>query len=216
MVLGGCLVPETKRENLVALHSELCTRFGKHSLHCSELNHYQVAYFARTVASRAQLKLFAFVSKKETLHSYRQQIAGGNQAQFYYNKCAQFLLEQVGSFLGKHGISRESVSVVFEEREGHDYQRLRAYIRTIIRNPIDHRARALAHIDPLSITSAGKRADPLFGFADLTAYSAYQAVNFSATNFELGEQRYLRELEKKFYADPATGCIADHGLKMMK
>lgn len=186
------------------------------SLHCCEMNHHQVAYFSRVVGQQPHLKLFAFVSKKETLGSYKSKISGDHQAQFYYNKCAQLLLEQVGSFLREKKILKDQLSIVFEERSGHDYDRLRTYLKKIIANPIDNRSIPLAQIDPLSITSMSKNNDPLLSFADLTAHAVYQAVNFTSTNYGLADQRYLRELSNKFYCNPETKCIGDFGLKMMK
>lgn len=216
MVLGACLMPQSKRDEICGIHDEVAERLGKVSLHCSEINHAQVAYFARMVSVKARVKLFALVSKKDTLKSYKDQISGKNQAQYYYNKCAQLLLERVGDFLRANSIPKDSLSIVFEERSGHDYGKLRNYIRSAIQDHFDERThKYLSHIDPLSITAAGKDSDRLLSLADLTAYSVYQAVNFSASNYGMGEQRYLRELAAKFYKDEKTGRIGDVGLKMM-
>lgn len=216
MTLGACLVPDIERSALLSLLDRLASEFKKTDLHCNELNHFQIAKFSRTVAREARVKLFAIVSKKSTLGTYKNDISGKGQDQRYYNKCVQYLLERVGEFMLINNISSDSLSIVFETRERHNYQALRAYIRKIIRSPIDERAaRFLARIDPLSITDQTKLQQKLLSYADLVAYASYQAVNDAGRNLGVPEQRYMRELKDKFFADEATGLICEKGAKLL-
>lgn len=214
MTLGAVLVPNSRVTTLENLLFELREEFGKETIHSVELNHFQVAYFARKF-SECGVKLFGVISKKETLQSYRDENAGERQAESYYNKCSQYLLEQVGGFLGKHGIASSHVSIVYE-RKNHDYQRLHSYIKRIRDTPMDRRAVALSNIDPLSITAQTKSQLPILSFADLTAFALFQSVNESKSNYGVPEERYLRELLRKFHRDPETGIVANYGIKYIK
>lgn len=214
MTLGAVLVPSSRISALESLLIELSDKFGKKTIHCVDLNHFQTAYFARRF-SGCGVKLFGVVSKKETLLSYREEIAGDRQSESYYNKCSQYLLELVGGFLGGNNIPSSAVRVVYE-RKNHDYQRLRSYLSRIRRTPMDRRAVALLNIDPLSITAQSKSELPILSYADLTAFSIFQSVNESQSNYGIPEERYIRELLPRFHRNPETGAVANFGIKYIK
>ncbi|WP_375551573.1 DUF3800 domain-containing protein [Rhodophyticola porphyridii] len=214
LTLGGVLVPHSQMESLQNLVHSISAEFGKEILHCADLNHFQTAYFARIISTH-RIKLFGVISKKSTLGEYGGDIKGLDQAQLYYNKCSQYLLELVGDFLGQHTIPASKFSIVFESKK-HNYQRLRAYIRSIRKNPIDRRAVALNNIDPLSITDKSKSQEELLSIADLVAFSLFQSVNESKSNFGVPEERYLRELLRIFHREPKSGKVANFGIKYVK
>jgi len=175
------------------------------------MTHLKVAYFARSVKDM-RVQLFGVVSRKSIVGSYKKEIAGEKQAQYYYNKCLHYLLERVGHFLSVNDIPSKETSVVFEEKK-HDYQRLRNYIVQNRRRPLHENARYLARIAPLSITSTKKTEETLLSLADWTAYAIYQSASETKANFMIPEQRYFREIKEKFWSDPETSKIADYSLK---
>lgn len=217
LVFGGCLVPEPRKDELKDLLKEVQETVGKADLHCSGLNHFQTARYAREVGMSARVKLFAFVSTKTTIGGYKQRIEGKGQDQKYYNKCVSYFLERVGHFMLVNEIDPSDLSVVFEKRDGHDYCKMRNYISVIKDNPNDPRLDYyLQPILPARISAEPKASDPLLSYADLVAFSVAAAVNASKANFGVPEQRYMRELKGKFFADEATGIVGEFGLKVFK
>lgn len=223
LVLGACLVPNTRkhgiRGQLDKLREEVCK---SRRLHCSELNHYQVAKIAREIGSLEKILFFAFVSKKSTLGRYKGMIEGSEQSQYYLNKCSVYLFEQLALAMETYGIAKQDISVVFEERN-HDYQRLRAYLKANIASPFptgsaagDKNRARLSRIDPLSITSQTKESEILLFLADLAAYATKSAIDQTDFNYGVPEQRYFREIESRFFKEPSTGVIGEWGLKIFK
>ncbi len=214
LVFGGALVPniflEDFRKQLLELKDEMDASW----LHCTDLSHLKRCYFART-AREMRVLYFGVLSKKETVGSYGALIDGEKKRQQYYNKCAVYLLERVGHFMSQHNFGSDQLSIVFEEKK-HDYQAMRNFVRTIRDKPMDVRAKYLQRIDPLSITATAKKDDILLSLADLAAFSIYQSVNITKTNFGIPEQRYLRELKSSFWCDPNTKQIANFGIKFIK
>ncbi|SEK24947.1 Protein of unknown function [Pacificibacter marinus] len=217
LVLGGCLIPNSRKKELSVLLSKVKTEVGKDELHCSDLSHIRTAKYARMVRDQARIKLFGFVSHKSTMGDYRKSIEGKGQDQRYYNKCVSYFLERLGNFMLENKIPSECVDIVFEKRDNHDYDKLRNYISKIKRTPLDVRLGFyLAPIDPQRISALGKHDDELLSFADLTAFSVAAAINSSAANFGVPEQRYLRELKKLFFADEETETVGEFGFKVFK
>jgi hypothetical protein len=214
LIFGAALVPNSALDRTRKQLEDLLTQFGSKELHCKDLVHLKRAYFARQVAGM-QVLLFGVVSKKETVGDYRKEISGEKERQNFYNKCAMYLLERVGHFMSIYGYSSDQLSVVFEKKN-HDYQRMRSLLRSINETPFDERAKYLARVDPLGITAVGKKDELLLSLADLTAFSIYQSVSETKSNFMLPEQRYLKELQAKFWKNPKTGQVANHGLKYIK
>lgn len=217
LVFGGCLVPISRESELRRLLSDIRSELNKKALHCTKLSHFETARFARRVLEDAGVLLFAFVSKKETLGAYQGLIAGKGQDQRYYNKCVSYFLERVGHFMIENEVQPDQMDIVFEKRDGHDYEKLRNYIRKVQRNPHDPRlGHFLAPIVPSRIVAVGKKEEDLLEFADLVAFSVSAAVTPSKANFGMPEQRYIRELKGKFFRDKETGVIGDFGLKIFK
>jgi len=217
LVLGGCLVPESRRAELENLLSDIRETIGKKDLHCKNLKHLQMAKYSREIGQKAGVLFFSLVSTKRTMGEYKKQIAGKGQDQRYYNKCVSYFLERVGHFMLLKGIDRSQVRIVLEEREGHDYEKLRNYLRTIKKTPYDDRlGYYLAPIDPNRLVAIPKTKDNLLSLSDLAAFSVAAALNPSAANFGVPEQRYLRELKGKFFKDDASAAIGEFGLKIFK
>jgi hypothetical protein len=215
LTIGAVLIP-TKFDGLMrSFEEKLRSKLGVSRLHCADLNHPQVAYFAQQLALQ-RILMFGVISKKSTLGSYQESIEGTHKAQDYYNKCCQYLFELVGSFAGENKLSSDDIKVVFEEKRGHDYRRMERYLRTISDKPIDSRAAKLAHLRPFIINSASKSDEPLLAFADLVAYSLHKSFSSENNKLRITEQRYLREIKHKFYKHPKTKQIANNGIKFIK
>ncbi|WP_131802562.1 hypothetical protein [Yoonia litorea] len=100
LTMGAVLVPSI---NLPKIRKDLELMRGKidaKELHCTDLSHGQVAFCAREV-KKLRMLAFGVISKKSTIGDYRKSIEGEKQAQDYYNKCAQYLFELVGAYVGK-------------------------------------------------------------------------------------------------------------------
>jgi hypothetical protein len=127
----------------------------------------------------------------------------------YYNKCAQYLLEQVGSFIKRYKIEPDDVEIIFEEGN-FDYQSLRNFVRKCQSNPIHENSKLLRCIKADKITSAPKKKLPTLCLADLVAHSLYKCVDKSDRDFQIPEYRYLQELSPKFYAERFNKKILGH------
>lgn len=217
LVFGGALIPETRSAELRDLLKNIRTDLVKKELHCAKLKHAQIAKYAREVRDKAGILLFAFVSKKETLGGYKKQIEGPGQDQKFYNKCVLYFLERIGHWMLENDIGPHELDIVFEQRDGHDYQKLRNYISTVQGRPNDNRSRYF--LEPIlaqRIRSVPKKDEELLEFADLVAFAVSAAINPSRANFGVPEQRYLRELKSRFFCDQTTGVIGEYGLKLFK
>jgi hypothetical protein len=214
LVFGAALVPNMYLDEYRRVLGELRNELSVNLLHCTEMSHLKRCYFARRV-SKLRVLLFGVVSKKATVGEYREEISGDMEKQDFYNKCAGYLLERVAHFMQEEDIGSDQMSVVFEEKK-HNYQRLRSYIKAIGKTPFDERANPMSRLDPLCIRAEGKKDEVLLALADLTSFAIYQSVTETKSNFMTPEQRYLRELKDKFWKNPVTGQIANHGLKFIK
>lgn len=217
LVIAGCLVPDARANELKNVLEEVRAATSKTTLHCSDMSHLAVSKYARIVGEKAGVLCFAFVSTKATMGAYKDQISGKGQDQKYYNKCVSYFLERVGHFMLLNDISGDDVKIVFEERRGHDYRQLRNYLNTIKKNPHDPRLGFyLGPILPSSIVSTPKLEEDLLCYPDLVAFSVAAALNPSAANFGVPEQRYLRELKNRFFKENNSGAVGEFGLKIFK
>jgi hypothetical protein len=217
LVIAGCLIPDTRSVELRSILTRIRTATSKKSLHCSRMSHLAIAKYARMVSDEAGILCFALVSTKSTMGGYKDQISGKGQDQKYYNKCVSYFLERVGHFMLLNDISGNDLRIVFEERRGHDYGKLRNYLHTIKRNPLDKRLGFyLGPIMPASIISTPKLEEDLLCYPDLIAFSVAAALNASATNYGIPEQRYLRELKNRFFKEENSGSVGEFGLKIFK
>lgn len=200
MTLGGVLVRNQDKEHLANLLEKIAECIGKEDLHCNGLRHEQKVYFAREV-SKQEIVLFGVISKKSTLGWYGSMI-GSNHVK-YYNKCGQYLLERVGKFVGRCGIDKVDVDIVFEEGV-FDYGMFRGLIRACQNNPRHVNTRQLQNISTSKIVAARKNDEPLLKMADLVAHALYKAVDKVQRNYSIPEPRYLTELGERF-------CCEDNG-----
>ncbi|PTQ75631.1 DUF3800 domain-containing protein [Celeribacter persicus] len=217
LIVGGALVVASEHENLKGQLQAIKDRIGKGTLHCSALNHLQKSYYARS-AKGLHFLAFGAVSKKETVGNYRSEIAGAEQAESYYNKCAQYLLERVAEFAKLNAIKPKDICIVFEKKGKHNYERLRNFISKVRSDPHPkyENSKTLLNIDPQLIEAVGKNDDELLSLADLVAHALFVSLSETKTNFGIPEQRYFREIKPKFWCDPVTGQIANWGLKFIK
>lgn len=201
MTMAGVLVPNSKLVEYRLVLQRLVDEFGKKDLHCSKLNHVQIVRFAKVLAS-CRVKIFAVISRKETLGEYREEI--GKNDKLYYNKCAQYLLERVGRFMATHDLKEEHLEVIFEDG-GFDYGRLRALISKCRRTPRNAGTEYLRYVNPYSIQAKPKGEEPLLQFADLVAHGFFKCVDDGPSSFGVFETRYVAEIKDKIFADPKSG-----------
>ncbi|MBU2891166.1 DUF3800 domain-containing protein [Celeribacter halophilus] len=217
LVFGGALIVASERESLEEQLQAIQERIGKNTLHCSDLNHLQRSFYARS-AKNMHFLAFGAVSKKATVGGYKREIEGPQQAEWYYNKCAQYLLERIAEFAKVNEIKPEDIRIVFEKKGKHNYEQLRNFISTIRSDPAPkyESSKVLRHIDPRMIEAVAKHDDRLLCLADLVAHAIFVSLSETKTNFGIPEQRYFREIKPKFWCDPQTGRIANWGIKFIK
>lgn len=176
--------------------------------HATDLNHSQRTYFCREL-SKLHVRCFGLISHKPTLEEYAKEIEWDPHS--FYNKCAKYLLEIVGRYLGAKSSELWNPSIVFEKRN-HDYDRMIRYISKVKENPIYPPSKNLKCINPFGIVSRTKDEDDLLRIADMVSYSVYSCVNKTPDNFNIAEPRYLKELSSRF-AVGNDGKILANGLK---
>ncbi len=209
MTMGATLIPNVKSQDVLKCIQEITQKVNKKDLHCCKLNHSQIVYFARTISAQ-RLKSFGVISRKETLKSYSEKIEHNHA--FYYNKCAQFLLEKVGLFMEVNKIAEEQLTICFEEGN-FNYPALRGLIGKCRKNPIRPASRYLKYINPNSIVVKEKEEEPLLQTADLVAHALFKCVHKEDSNCHIPEVRYVTELRKSFFSDENTGKIEGYGIK---
>ncbi|UYY78664.1 DUF3800 domain-containing protein [Sphingomonas sp. R1] len=181
------------------------------NLHCSNLDHFQKLHFIRRL-SKHKKRLFGVISYKKTLGGYKDAIDDNHK--LYYNKCAQYLLERVGSFMKENDIPSNNLNIVFEEGN-FDYDKLRGLLYTCQRNPKHPNTALLSHIEVENISVKAKPEEPLLQMADLVAHALYKCVDKQDKNHFISEPRYLRELSPRFFGDPKTRSVAGAGLYLV-
>ena len=209
MTMGATLIPNVKCQDVLKCIQEITKKVNKKDLHCNKLNHSQIVYFARTISTQ-RLKIFGVISRKETLGSYSEEIEHNHA--FYYNKCAQFLLEKVGLFMEVNNISEDQLTICFE-KGNFNYPALRGLIGKCRKNPFRPASRYLKHITPNSIIVKEKEEEPLLQTADLVAHALFKCVHKEDRNFHIPETRYITELRKCFFSDEDSGKIEGYGIK---
>ena len=208
MTLGAALIPSSSyaafEDSLVKIRTDI----KKKSLHCANLNHYQLLYFAREI-QKQRMRLFGVISHKRTLGAYKDDIADDSSK--YYNKCAQYLLERVGWFMKEREIPAECLDIVFE-KANIDYEMMKNLLRKCQSNPKHTGTKNLKYIDIDNIVVKQKDEEPLLQLADLVAHALYKCVDKSDTNCNIPEPRYLRELAPDFFGHPKTQAVVGAGL----
>lgn len=208
MTLGAALIDNNDREHLTSKIQELAKSMGRDKLHCSELTHFQKIYVARQV-NELNTILFGVVSNKETLKGYKDTIDNDNKK--YYNKCALYLLERVGWFMGHSNIPAHDLDIVFE-KANFDYEKMKNFIRVCQRNPQYEMTKHLRNIDADSIFALSKNEEPLLEMADLVAHALYKSTDTSKDCCGISEPRYLFEILSSFFGNPSNGKISGAGI----
>lgn len=207
MTMGGVIIRDDEKEAIKEALGKLTGQITRKGfLHCSSLGHEQKVRYAQVLAS-LNVVLVGVISKKSTLGDYRDQIGGDHKK--YYNKCAQYLLERVGMYLGRNGIKSEDVNVVFEDG-GFNYPGLRSLIGSCQRRPLQKNSEFLKNISVQNIRAVEKNNEPLLQLADLVAHALYRCVDGG----KLGvlEKRYLDEVRGRFFACPKNETALLYGL----
>lgn len=208
MTLGASLICNSSRKSIEDALEGVISDFGKNSLHCSQLKHYQILHFIRKITQQ-KIRLFGVISRKETLGLYKDAIS--DDSKMYYNKCAQYLLERVGWFMESRKIPPENLDIVFEEANV-DYGKMRNLLRACQLKPMHENTKKLQNIEISNIYAKKKSEEPLLQMADLVAHALYKCVDKQAQNFGIPEPRYLRELAPRFFGHPETHAVIGAGL----
>ncbi|WP_157831887.1 DUF3800 domain-containing protein [Thalassospira marina] len=207
MTMGGVIIKDSSKEDLKEVIRSFTDEItNKGSLHCSSLSHEQKVRYSQVLAT-LDVVIVGVISKKSTLGGYRDQIAGDHKK--YYNKCAQYLLERVGMYLGRNDISPNDVSIVFEDG-GFNYSGLRGLVRSCQRNPIQENSKFLRNINVQKILATEKKNEPLLQLADLVAHALYRCVD--GGRLGVLEGRYLEEIKPRFFACPEGKTVLSYGL----
>ncbi|UXN04842.1 DUF3800 domain-containing protein [Bartonella sp. HY406] len=208
MTLGACLIANRDREVIENTLVEVRTQLRKKSLHCSDLNHYQIIHFTRQIIKQ-NIRLFGIISRKETLGGYKSRI--DDNSKMYYNKCVQYLLERVGWFMESRQIPPENLDIVFEDANV-DYNKMRNLLRSCQSNPRHENTQKLQYIDIKKITVKKKSEEPLLELADLVAPALYKCVDRQTKQQNILEPRYLCELAPRFFGNPKNQIVVGAGL----
>ncbi|MFN3662607.1 DUF3800 domain-containing protein [Yoonia sp.] len=178
--------------------------------HATDLGHTQKVFLAREI-NRLPVRFFAVISNKKTLGGYKTDIHGS--ADKFYNKCAQYLLENICSYLAPHLSSEQDLSVYFE-RMNHDYDAMRRFLVKVRDKPIFPQSRSLKNLNPFGVSTLKKGENEMLDIADFVAHAVYQCANVTESNFGIPEPRYFREISSKFAGDE-LGCPVGIGLKFI-
>lgn len=208
MTLGASLISNRSRKATESTLEKIKEDIGKKSLHCSQLNHFQLLHFVRAITKR-KMRLFGVISRKATLGSYKDTIAADSN--MYYNKCAQYLLERVGWFMEAHNIPPENLDIIFE-KANLNYDKMRNFLWVCQNNPKHDATKRLKNIVISRIQVKEKKDEPLLKVADLVAHALYKAVDKPDQNYGISEPRYLRELAPHFFGNPKTQEVVGAGL----
>jgi hypothetical protein len=208
LTLGAVIYRTEREDEIAAALKATADLIGKETIHCNKLTHEQkIATIQRMILHK--FLSFGVISNKSTLREYKDKIESNNQR--YYNKCNQYLLEQVGLIASQYEIGSNKIEIFFEDA-GYDYDRLKNFIRTCQRRPLDHRAQYLQNVDCDKIYVVKKAELPTLQLADIVAHALYRCVNQSDNNYGVIETRYLEELRTSFFAGDKSK-ILNYGIK---
>lgn len=208
MTFGAALIPNDDRAVLEERLESIAREIGKKDLHCSNLSHFKILYFAREIIKH-RMRLFGVISYKDTLGNYKDRIEGDHNK--YYNKCVQYLFERVGWFLETRRIDAYDVDIVFEKTNC-DYDMMRNFLCILQSNPKHEMTRKLRHLNVEAIEPRKKSEDPLLKIADLVAHSLFKCADKNKENLGIPEPRYVAELAPRFFGDPETNKLLGAGL----
>lgn len=176
--------------------------------HATDLKHAEKVLLSRSLG-KLPVRYFAVVSNKATLGEYKDKI--DNDSQMFYNKCLVYLLERVCVYLGAQG-GVETDLAFFLEQRNHDYDRMLRFLTKVKDNPFYSTSKSFSILNPFAISTRRKGEDELLEVADFVAHAVYQCANKSASNYNIPEPRYFRELMPRFATDQ-KGNVLGSGLK---
>ncbi|MDR7147188.1 DUF3800 domain-containing protein [Rhizobium sp. BE258] len=209
LTLGACIYRTETEDELISDLDRVKVLLKKADLHCSSLGHFHKVRYAREISNN-KFMAFGVISDKSTLGGYKSKIL--ENSKMYYNKCSQYLLEQIGRFIKEYGLDPNEVSIIFEEGN-FDYQSLRNLIEKCQKTPIHENAKFLRYVRAERIVARPKKDMLTLCLADLVAHALYKCVDKSDRDFQIPESRYLKELSSKFYADKKNKSILGYGIK---
>lgn len=208
--MGAVVLQEATAVKAVGVLGQLEHRFRKKKpwKHATELNHSQKLLLCKEM-SKMHARFFGVISYKPTLGEYANEI--GWEPDKFYNKCAKYLLEIVGSYLASVDANLLEPQIIFEQRN-HNYDAMIRYLSKVKETPLYAQSSSLEAINPFAITNKKKSEEPLLRLADMVSHALYCCVNKTPDNFQITESRYLRELSARFAADQ-RGRVVGAGIK---
>lgn len=224
MFFFGAFLIETKDisfiQNEILSMEKLIGKEAK-GLHFKKIRHHSKKI--RCCKNIAQLpgRAFGLISDKSQLdrEDYRQELQkwpGG-----YYNKNAAYLMEIVGKYCLEKNIEIEKI--IFEEKNNHDYQRMRNYLCAVrddkygyreqlnYRSGWHHEADNLKPFDFKKLVEAKPKAEePGLKVSDAIANSLNNAC--IADEYQNTENKYIQCMKNLFPSGP-NGKILNFGIK---
>lgn len=208
--LGGYLVHQDDQENLLSLLAECRRQLNNVPLiHFCKLKHAQKVFCCREL-SQFPITVFGLISDKSELGrgNFLNLISADGEK--FYNKNVKYFLETICKFSQENDI--EISRIVFEKREGKDYEQMKNYIRVIQRRPLNPRAEYLRHIVGGTIEARTKEEEPLLQVADGIAHSFFKLC--IPDRYGVCETRYVDELRNLMPSD-SVDQILDVGTKIV-
>ncbi|MEM9900625.1 MAG: DUF3800 domain-containing protein [Pseudomonadota bacterium] len=208
-VMGAAVLQPAGCRRANSILEKAKDRIGKSKWkHATDLDHNAKVFLCRELTS-ANLRLFGVISNKATLKGYKEEINWDPQK--FYNKCLQYLLELICSYLSRFDIGQDDISFVLEQRN-HDYDRMLRYLQRVKDNPLYGQSEALTLLNPFGIVRRRKGEEQLLEVADLVSHALYQLTNKTKSNYDIPEPRYFDELQSRFGCDK-RGMILGTGIK---
>lgn len=196
-------------ENTRAAQAALreCRERITRDIHFSSLTHEKKVFCCKKF-SELPITIFGLISDKSGLDrgNYRSTL----DHQKFYNKNAKYLLEKVGKFCELNNCIVDQI--IFEKKNGHNYDQMRNFIRSVRDNPIYTPSRNLIHLNISKLREKTKAEEPLLKIADAISNSLFSSC--TPNIYDLTEHRYIKEMKSKFFCSD-TGQILDYGLKIV-
>lgn len=193
--LGAFMINNSEYGNILNKLCEIRRLIGKQELHATNIkNHISKVYICKEIA-KLPITAFGVISNKSSLGNYDIK-----EHWKYYNKNCQFLLELIGQYISREFKRYVQHSIVFEHKKNAEYEKMKNFISFVKSNSTRQWAtKSLEYIDENKIISKEKHEEPLLEIADFIAHALQRCCNHYDAEFNITEDRYLRELKDKFY-----------------
>lgn len=136
-VLSAVVIAAEREPETVAWVQEMRHAIGRKSrvpLHYRNLSDESRLRVCQ-IFGRKAVRLFVVASHKDSMRKHRSPTLGRPTSQDFYNWCLRLLLERVTRWCAdkcrKDGIDTQPARVVFSQRGGHNYPKLKAYLRKL-------------------------------------------------------------------------------------